>query len=539
MGVLDIVSQDLLGEIVANEIGERTFEPLEIQTQDEQGFFRRIWDATKRFGGWLIGIGKAILTLDLSQVWGAVVAVSDFIWNFNWNISDKSLEQQIKGLEIAIAGQLGTTVGCAIGHLLGGAVAGALGLKLFKVDKRALIAGIKALSEEALEELKGNLYGLGVLIAQWAFQGAFMWIFKQARKFIKFLNNNTYGWLFEIFGIDEKIEKWGEEGGEPWVISEGIEEFIDNIESDWWRSFYSNFIEETGECFVEGGFVFAAGLDADLAARQDMREGVLGVQRTVELTFDRESPEGMLMSGRDQLIRNSLVNAQSTYYQLRNRDVGQWVGRQLSDVAQQQPALPSTLSLRIIWYPLPDPPFTRERFELEGNENLWTVQDITIPFINPNLLTWKNIKQAAGLTGYQTGEFKAFGKIGGRQLVAFGDSRQTARIRLKELAELSEAPLRGIRTSERHSEDDSDNRAKKVGERRPVRIFPAYGYLTAWKKELARSEGRATLQGNFSSRDERFELWTNDEPDYFKPLIESLKQYYTPLEQLGVGFTRG
>jgi len=44
------------------------------------------------------------------------------------------------------------------------------------------------------------------------------------------------------------------------------------------------------------------------------------------------------------------------------------------------------------------------------------------------------------------------------------------------------------------------------------------------------------LQGNFTEQSQRIELWTETEPSYCNEILQEMKRYHTPLEQLGIGF---
>ncbi|TAG73301.1 MAG: hypothetical protein EAZ23_10865 [Oscillatoriales cyanobacterium] len=52
-----------------------------------------------------------------TKLWSWIVGGVQFIANFNWNISDESIDKQIEGLWDAFGGLLGSAVGRAIGWI--------------------------------------------------------------------------------------------------------------------------------------------------------------------------------------------------------------------------------------------------------------------------------------------------------------------------------------------------------------------------------------------------------------------------------------
>jgi len=500
----------------------------------------------ERMKGWISAKLKGLLSWTLTGIWGGITTGLQYAWNFNINISDEELDGQLKSLQVALASQFGSFLGCGFGwatgmaagvgvHYGASAVAASLGIPILKFEKSAMMRGLKDASDEGLDELGGLLGGLVDSFIWYAARSYQAFLFKNGRRAIKWLANTSLGDALPS-GLKTKIDNWGKTGSEPWSYAIMVENAVDAIPSQTVRAFVDSFLEESWECFVEAGYVYLGSIDRDIAERSDMREAILGTQQVIEITPDREAPnETIVIAGREQTVRATVMTALATHQMVNNRDVGQYVGSPVNEqMAQQAPT--STLTLRIIYYPVPTPPFTKESMLARDLGSRWVTTDIKIPFIDPSDLTWQKIKFAAGLHGRNKGKVRCYGYLAGRKLEVFGQSEYVAEQWLKEVSELSEAKrtLTGIGFSRRQRNPASSN---NLDELHPVvRVFPAYAIILSQKLSVDRMNGRPTLQGNFTEQSQRIELWTETEPSYCNEILQEMKRYHTPLEQLGIGF---
>jgi len=265
---------------------------------------------------------------------------------------------------------------------------------------------------------------------------------------------------------------------------------------------------------------------------------VLGTQQVVEIVPDREAPnERIVVAGREQVVRTTVMHTLATHQMVANRDVGQIVGQPANEQMMQQAPV-TTLTLRLIYYPVDSPPFTEGSMRLRGITGKWVTTDIKIPFIDPGDLTWEKIKRAAGLVGRMKGRYRCYGYLAGRKIEVYAATEQQGEQWLKDLVELSEAKnqLTGIGFTRRANNPASTNSLSE--QYPPILVHPAYAIIVSQKLAIDRTEGRATLQGNFTEQSQRIELWPDTEPSYAKEILTAMKQYHTPLEALGIGFRR-
>ncbi|MBP0016250.1 MAG: hypothetical protein J7647_01680 [Cyanobacteria bacterium SBLK] len=555
---LSLTFDDLISHEVRSAIGERVIgspeEPLDDGNIDwlpdwiEGPLKGGIQWVRNTFGGFvgfvwnkLKGLASRIGEFTAAEAWGAFVGFKEFILNFNFTQSDEAIDQTTEQLMQTIAAQLGSTVGCLAGQVVGGGLF-ALGYvatsKLIQLDPIAIKKGLKrqgkALVGQIMDDLATNLGALARTVAIQGTQALLLQAYKHGRNFAV--------WAYhKLKGVpDEEIEKIKESlygpGAQPFIINEKVEDSIANIDNKLVRTFAENAWDEFNECFNEIGFVLADATDK-AEEQEDMQEAVLGVERTIALTPDRTAPEETLvLAGNEESLKTQATTVMAVHQLLENRDLHRLHDRRK---ANELPAKPpkSTLTLKIQYYPLPDKPFSRTRWETEGkDENLWTEPDIKIPFVDPSKLTWAKIKRLAGGTvGFNFGKYAARGKLGGRPITVFGATEADAVNWLESLAELSEAELTGLYSGGRRRKTPNPRDNAFDEQYKTVRVYPAFATITA--QRLTPGKGRASLQGEFSLYQQAIDLWTPDEPLFTKEKLDDAKRYHTPLSQLGIGFT--
>lgn len=548
---LDISWEGLASTAVAVARGVHEINPSNSYEEEEEGggILQIIIDHSKRLIGWGAGKLAGFLRWSVSQVFGAFVAVKNFIWTFNVNASDEALDVQLRQQRIALASYFGSTLGCGFGWAAGmlfsagihagiGAIAKSLGIPLLAFDKASMFAALKAATEEGIEEMGSLLGGLVRMATLYFLRHAGSEIFKSARRLIKWLNTNPKIRSILPSDLTRRIDEWGEANSEPWTLAQTVEDAVDNIQNEYLRSFLSAFLEEADECFIEGGYVYAANVDRIMSERADMREAVLGTQQVVEIVPDREAPnERIVLAGREQLTRATITQSLVTHQLVHNRDVGQIVGQPANEQMLQQAPV-TTLTLRILYYPVPSPPFTATAMATAGIEGDWITCDLKIPFIDPIELDWSKIKKAAGLTGRMRGRYRCYGYLAGRKLEVYGSSEADSEQWLRDLATLSEAKdqLTGVGFTRRARNPASTNSLSDQFS--TIRVYPAYAIVLSQRLAKDKTEGRATLQGNFTTQSQRIELWPETPPAYTKEILSAMKTYHTPLELLGIGFKR-
>jgi len=278
-------------------VGEKGLRQLALNASSDKkdgegNFLESVYNSVERFGqslmeGTIKLLGNA-LSFSWTKFWSYCVSNFNFVWNFNWNATDKELDEQIKQGEIALAAARGGLRGKALGYLVCGLVPTAT-IAVFN-EPMALYV-LKELGEEAAEEIAQSLANLLTLqVRQWTRQ-TFISLFKNHRQFLR-------GWFLGYAGIlanlnigfsKEAVEKANKNRNEPWSFASAHEDTLDEIKDPIAKADAEEFYEEFGEACIEAGYIVAGGVDAYLAQQKIANDNLLGEEKIVEITFNRSA----------------------------------------------------------------------------------------------------------------------------------------------------------------------------------------------------------------------------------------------------------
>jgi hypothetical protein len=479
---------------------------------------KAIWDVGSQLVGFVASSLGSALQFTFSRAWSIIVQSAQFAWNFNWDVTDQQLDAMLNNLQILIASQLGATAGSLAGYLVCGALPGAV---MLKFNKALAVKILKDVGEEALEEFAANL----AMVCQTALNGliqmTFINFYKNARRALKtfFQNPNSPQNQFfsSIFGegFNSFIAGWGD-GKDNYSFANLMEEKIESIPNLALRSFVEEFVEEFADSCIEAGYIVAGGLDDWVATQKLQKTALLGEQKIVELTPNREAPdEKLILAGNEALIKSTLPVVISTHQQIANRDVGMIAGETLRDnITKVKP--PLTLVLQWAYYETP--PFRR------GNRDL---RQCEIPNIKRSKLDWNLIKQAmGGANGYMWGRFKAYAtlldSLGNKvsPVKLYAGTAGEAEDRLRALITLTDCEITSFSVTEELRE--GRKATGRALHKESARIYPAYMTLINSQKIINEANGYTQLTGTYRRQKDRIEMWTTTAPDDFDDRIAEL-----------------
>lgn len=276
--------------------------------QGSGGLLETIFNGALRFGKFLISGIASLVSFSFTKLWSWIVSGVQFIYNFDWNISDTAIDKQIEGLWNSFGGILGVAVGKAIGWIGCGLVPAAT---VFSFNQSMGAYLLKEVGEQALDEMldaASSVINAGFRMGS---QATFLWLYKDVRGALKD-PSNPFGAALRSFMGDKKVNDWGT--GESWTIAKAVEKKIESIPNVFWRNFTEELLEEGTEACIEAGFAVAGGIDAWLAQQAMQRNSVLGNDRTVEVVPDRSAPdERIILSGPEAILRPTIVNTLATH----------------------------------------------------------------------------------------------------------------------------------------------------------------------------------------------------------------------------------
>lgn len=212
----------------------------------------------------------------------------------------------------------------------------------------------------------------------------------------------------------------------------------------------------------------------------------------------------IVLKGRSQLLKPAITELLALHQLLESKDIGQFVGYPIEEFVRVKRQSP--LSLDIVWYSVPTPPFQKrlkdERFVRAA---------YSIPELKRSALDWEKIKTAAGgKNGYLWGRFRATANLSnGSQMQVHGGSEGEAEDRLKALLTLSSAELLTLTIAEEKKEGRRATDKKLFKD--TVRVYPAYFTVTNREKVITESN-LSTLEGDYHQIEGRVNLWTQEEP---------------------------
>lgn len=193
--------------------------------------------------------------LSVGAVIRHIVRGTQFLWNFNFNITDSEIRQQQEAALRSMYTLAGDTVGYLLGALVcGGATAAGVGLVRFNLKAAANLIKVLAAERDVREELITRMDALigGSLRATSTI--AFLELYKNARKMIKSVARVPAVAASLPDGWGKIIEAWGKEGSEAWTIAGAIENAIENISDGRIRAFaeaaYESFTDACTETTI-------------------------------------------------------------------------------------------------------------------------------------------------------------------------------------------------------------------------------------------------------------------------------------------------
>ena len=476
------------------------------------GFLGTIANWAGKFVGFIGNVLGAILKFigfSFTKVWSWIVGGVQFIYNFDWNITDQAIDNQINNLWNSVGGILGGFAGQAFGWLACGIVPSAA---IFVFNEALGSYLLREVGEEALSGLTASLNSVLQQTASGGLTMAGLWLYKNIRRGLK-NPANPLGQFLRLKLGNETIDQWGESGTDSWSFALAVEKKVESIPNEWLREFVEEFLEGAGESCIEAGYAVAGGLDAWYAQGAQQRESVLGQDRIVEVTPNREIPEeSFVLAGSEELIRQQLTAMIGQHRLLGERDVGQITGLGYDDLLGR--LNPLGFALIIVWYDKEKPPYESKRHRRAIKRQL------TIPSVIRSKIDWEIIKIAA--EPFTTGPITCTAKLSdGRRLKLRAATESGAKLKIQKLLTLSTAEVVGPLTFQ-----TEDYLAGDTDDRRPptVTVYPAFCTVINQQKLANTGErGRTHDDGEkYRKLKARIRLYPRKEPPEVEDVLKRI-----------------
>lgn len=483
------------------------------------------------------GIIQPFLQWSATKIWTILVSSVIFLFNFNWNISDEDLEARLKNAEIAWWAQLGSTIGTSLGWITCGFIPTAV---VFSFN-RALAAHILLnVGEEAYDEMISEVAALVNMSArnfanQWITKLfiAFRWMVKNVALNVSndSLLSDTVGRLLEATKLSEAAKKWGDKGSKPWILSQKIEEAIENSGLELkYQAFLEEILESFGDSCIEAGYVVAGSIDEWIANQNLVNQSEQGQPNTVVVTPNRKAPEEkIILHGTTEQLRPAITQTIAHYQLIYNRDIGYDLGQPLIERAHKQ------ISEYVIKL------FLRSKIVPPDRKD---VQKAEITINSANVLKFTDYDKViralgggsdAGNIGYDYGNFVCIAQMSdGSILKLYANNRDNVLIRIEALAELTTAEIQTMNVTEEikdYQRTKIDGLAKNI-----IRIYPRKMEIVRKTKVYSDYERSYTSTGNTKSTKQGYynetpyslSLWQGHKPANWDEIMQILTAPIAP-----------
>ncbi|MBD2743655.1 hypothetical protein [Coleofasciculus sp. FACHB-1120] len=233
------------------------------------------------FGSLLAGIAMIAILVALPVLWSLGLKAIQYVYTFNWNVTDAELDKQLETKLEALYGMTGALVGQLMGYFICGALPGTVAFAFNPAVAKVVLSNV---AEEAKEEIyeqlaiiaQGALSTLTNALAIKAFQGT--------RKWAKRPGSPVYNILKEALG--ENFTKWGDEGRPSFSFSGQVEERVEKIKDPKLKNFSEEFLENFGEACIHAGTITVTSIHSQMAAQKLMQEQLIGKQQTIAIDLN-------------------------------------------------------------------------------------------------------------------------------------------------------------------------------------------------------------------------------------------------------------
>lgn len=508
MAQIILKAKELYSRIERVKIGVREIQKIQpdgsLKKRDDGGPLGFLLGGLKGFLTQTLSLVFAGLSFSWTALWGTFVSGVTFLWNFNWNISDKDIDSQIKSIWLSYASQLGGLAGNSLGYFTCG-ILPATSMFAFNPAMAAYV--INYAREDIVDELASNLAQAIRSTVQATAQTGFYIAYKNIRKVLRDGNS-------PLRKLIPGIDKWGKSGGPVVSIAKGYEKAIDKIPNPFVKNFTESLLEEWWEGCVEAGFIITGAMDAFVWEQKSQNKQLS--TEVIEVIPDREAPnEAIVLSGNKPQLKSAITTTLAVHQLIQNRDIGYLVGYPSEQDIMPHP---SEITLHIHYSSQKESPF-----QVKGA----IAPYVKISNVKRSKLDWEQIKLIADKNGYQWGRFLAIAKMSsGRKIKSYGATDAIAKNRVMELSAFTDDDIQVINTLEETGRGGKIVNPKLRKEARQVYPFKAVivvNRIVTIENGVATNDGKNRVQKQY-----KFFLWQEEAPIDFNRKVQEL---FTDQEQ--------
>ncbi|NET40617.1 hypothetical protein [Okeania sp. SIO2B3] len=406
--------------ITGNSEGLRTIQSTSIQTQTELGFLASIVRGVGSLLGFLTsGLKTALASIEFTatNILDWFKEGFDYIWEFNFQISDEQIDKQIEGLFNSIQTRVFGVLGKQIGSITAIGIGGALAFYINPVAAKLLLINT---ADDYFAEILSDTQQLLLLMAQSSVNAGFLAAFKNTRAFIrKAYKDPVLREISKNVGIDPKIiDQWGEKEASEWSFSEALNQKIEAIKDDQLQNNIEEFKEEFTDAFWDTAFNMTYLWD-----QLQLQSINQASPQTVIYEPNRNQSERVYLHGTPDELRNQVISINANQVLLDNRDIGN-----VSVTNDDQPVISSNgIEIELVFYSTLDTPWGKE------NRKTLARHCPKIPNVDRSKFTWELLETSFRPSAFTDGNVTVSRDLkNGRKIVCRGNSKKEA-FRLSEV----------------------------------------------------------------------------------------------------------
>ena len=391
------------------------------------GFFQNLFDS---FKGFIINAGKLIgnmLKFSATQIVDWFREAVEFVYEFNWDISDEQINQQIRqqwnSFETRVFGILGRSIGSLLSVGIGSAIAFYINPLLAKL----LLAQI---SDDLFLELIGDLSSLMQQGLRSIAVAGFLSTYKSARQLVKkaYRNPRIKAIALKMGIKPDAIESWGDKEVKDWSFSRRRDDFIESIENDQLQNNIQEFFDEAADGFWDTASSMANIWDA--MQFQSQREE----PQTVIYQPDRSQSEEFYLHGTSDQILNQAISVNNTLEAINNRDIGHYVVTE-----DDQPIVTNNgIAIEFVFLHTVDSPYSK------ASKKHFAKAQLIVPNIDKSKFTWEKLEELFRPNAFTDGDFRGeFDLENGRKLVTRGATKRECEQMAEKFLQLTKLKLVG------------------------------------------------------------------------------------------------
>jgi hypothetical protein len=289
--------QGLLTEAIKQAIGQRTVDNWQAwkENSTRQGRKERL----KGFLAFGVDATRDVLMSNMSNIsMGAAMS----LYTFDWNKTDKQLQEEMKATEAAMFSAGGRLVATGAVRFTGFAVTEKIRNRYPTIDPEI----IADMNDENRDELRSAIVGM---------------LNSMRNSLQKQAILSTYMSGRQLFGYKEEP---GEKDRKPWILSDKLDEIAESPKDKNFKAFLTSFKDEFEDQFFDMGYLITNGVQTHYNMQKRLWEQKDGVLRLVKYTPDVSEPQSYtFVHGTEEQVKTAINSARLGAVHLADKDVGQ------------------------------------------------------------------------------------------------------------------------------------------------------------------------------------------------------------------------